>query len=969
MGMNVKAPGNTQVSSPSYSFLRQNPAQAWQELVDRASQVTVKPGDSLSSIAKSHGETLAEVEAANPDIVKKNPDLIYPGQTVHLFGPGTKTQIVPGVSNDQLKEVVTAAALANASDPNWSTVRVGQGSWNQVQTLVYNMLVSNFKNDPAGAINAAQTLIALEPNSPNFAKAVTGGLQAEQKVVPADVRADGAPVMKAYEAYEAAKKSGLGVEQARQNLQAAIEADLNAAGAGAKTPAGRVNKILARELFLESKEPNQKDFNDAVDAADTSLLVTQPAKKVADAYASGGADAAAAALNTETGNTDPVHAKAIIDASSPTIQKIGADLAAISQSGDPRKIGSFTKIYGNLSASVEHTDHGTNPKTLGTCDTATTASKVAALLAGSAPAANVYAEFSPWTFYGHGMKQAIGNGQGATLSLALTQQLSGKDSYINDPWTQSEDPMSADPTGQLIYFIGEGYNDLKTRTDTDVQKLATDSADLNKAVSVSQSIMSKDQINAAIQGYYRRHPDFPAKYNADLGTVRRDGDAIVAAQQALNTYQPGLSKLPQPATAGFNASLAAAGKGLTGDDENTLFAVSQSSAAVQGTLGQIPGASEQADSGSMLAKVIDLGLASHDMTAADVTGLKSVFNAAGRDFKVSAGLERTLSGSGMFFTAAGASLAMQDPNSFADYAKTFYMGLGFTENAARAVVSTAANETGARALTALGINKEFVDTLANWDPIKLADAEALAGAFTCIVSLGQAVKDGDWTEASISAGGATGYLLTNSKVALTIAKAMPAAAQEWLVNSAGRAGLKAAGSGLLGDAAAVAADGAIVSLGEDAAASLVAESVLGPVGATLGVATAAGEIIYGLYTMSKSADERAEAQAQFENVYAQFLVDGAQVKPTLAVELASGEDGGVGPTEALTAYANHFGIKPAKLIQDLNGANYEFAGQFIQMCQIAYQFDTGPMPGSAWASAHQYVVDSYGANSPLAGHA
>ena len=42
----------------------------------------IKPGDTLSGIASSHGVKLAAVEAANPRI--KNPNLIYAGQTIKL---------------------------------------------------------------------------------------------------------------------------------------------------------------------------------------------------------------------------------------------------------------------------------------------------------------------------------------------------------------------------------------------------------------------------------------------------------------------------------------------------------------------------------------------------------------------------------------------------------------------------------------------------------------------------------------------------------------------------------------------------------------------------------------------------------------------------------------------------------------------------------------------------------------------
>jgi nucleoid-associated protein YgaU len=40
----------------------------------------VQPGDTLSGIAQQFGEPLAEIEKANPQIT--NPDLIFPGQVI-----------------------------------------------------------------------------------------------------------------------------------------------------------------------------------------------------------------------------------------------------------------------------------------------------------------------------------------------------------------------------------------------------------------------------------------------------------------------------------------------------------------------------------------------------------------------------------------------------------------------------------------------------------------------------------------------------------------------------------------------------------------------------------------------------------------------------------------------------------------------------------------------------------------------
>src|SRR5690606_35939138 len=48
--------------------------------------VTVRSGDTLSGIAARNGVALGDLLAANPQI--RNPNLIYPGQTVHLPGGG-----------------------------------------------------------------------------------------------------------------------------------------------------------------------------------------------------------------------------------------------------------------------------------------------------------------------------------------------------------------------------------------------------------------------------------------------------------------------------------------------------------------------------------------------------------------------------------------------------------------------------------------------------------------------------------------------------------------------------------------------------------------------------------------------------------------------------------------------------------------------------------------------------------------
>lgn len=78
-------------------------------------EYTVQRGDTLSGIAARHGVSLAALEAANPQI--KNPNLIYPGQSIRIPSAGGKMHtgpvrapVTPGGSNSQPGSVHTLAA-------------------------------------------------------------------------------------------------------------------------------------------------------------------------------------------------------------------------------------------------------------------------------------------------------------------------------------------------------------------------------------------------------------------------------------------------------------------------------------------------------------------------------------------------------------------------------------------------------------------------------------------------------------------------------------------------------------------------------------------------------------------------------------------------------------------------------------------------------------------------------------------
>jgi len=61
-----------------------------------SSSYTVKSGDTLSAIAAAHGVSLQSLIAANPQI--RNPNLIYPGQNIHIPGAGSVSGSAPANS-------------------------------------------------------------------------------------------------------------------------------------------------------------------------------------------------------------------------------------------------------------------------------------------------------------------------------------------------------------------------------------------------------------------------------------------------------------------------------------------------------------------------------------------------------------------------------------------------------------------------------------------------------------------------------------------------------------------------------------------------------------------------------------------------------------------------------------------------------------------------------------------------------
>lgn len=79
----------------------------------RGSEVTVRSGDTLSGIAARHDVALGDLLAANPQI--RNPDLIHPGQQVQLPGGGAGSAEVTVRSGDTLSGIAQANGVGLAA--------------------------------------------------------------------------------------------------------------------------------------------------------------------------------------------------------------------------------------------------------------------------------------------------------------------------------------------------------------------------------------------------------------------------------------------------------------------------------------------------------------------------------------------------------------------------------------------------------------------------------------------------------------------------------------------------------------------------------------------------------------------------------------------------------------------------------------------------------------------------------------
>jgi hypothetical protein len=828
-----------------------------------------------------------------------------------------------GITSQQLAPVLQArqvaaqdqAALSRLRPPTNRAIAQDEQTqaaqdWQKVQQATQQWLentagTSAFPEDAAA--QKVKQLDALFPGDTKFAAANQAALQAATQTWNTlgitHQKLD--PVLNAYNAWQTAVQQrtqalrnphlhnedpdapallNQQVTAAQSRLQRAIEQQLNDAAAQSGSPQGRSQAMLARDAILQMVGPQTADFRNAVDAADTDLQVTRPAQQIAAAYQQGGATAAAKALLTATTNAGPGYAGRIIAASLPTIDSMAADLNGLAQTasmppmlrgGDMMQQNATTQfqtIYGDLSAAVEQTDHGTAANGLSQ-DTTQAADQVAAALASHLQSTDAFG--NPGNIYANAAEDSVGGGQGASLSLAVAAALQrGGDSATADLVAEGS---------------ANGFDQLKTRTDGDVSAFSKVTANLEQLRASWGPFMTSAQLNTATADYAKHNPQFIGQFAKALGSVQQDGTEIVQARQAFAAYDPKLAGLPS------RKDLSDAAANLTGSDRSTLFAVQESGLASMDVARAMQPTAPAAGAASSAALEAP-GVARSARTFINQY-LKS--DKTTPNFSPSLTVNLGLSATGLVLTAPTALSELQNFSHYdlGDKAVTFYNTLGFGKYAVETLSQTAKTSM-IRYLGAASQGKLVTGLAAAKDTgafTAFSTFYYLTGAFANGVSAEEAASSGDPLSAGLDSATGLGNLLLGAN------------AGKGFVTSA----LEQLG----------------VDVGEDTAINAALDWA-GPVGAGLSLLAQSGLLIDATVRQQQALDT-LQSQGQ------QFLEDGLQLRPAVAAALADRSDGQqAGPAPALLAYARQYHMQPASLLNFLNQKNPADVGNFVYLSEL-----------------------------------
>jgi hypothetical protein len=972
-----------------------SPTEAWNDAVAQAranspqESVTAKPGDSLASIATSHSDTLSSVETENPQVYP--PDLLHIGQIVRL-PKKTPAEVVTGVSDSQIKPIITAMASANAADQNvreteQNAARVhlrdpslfseaetqATNSWNTVEQKTINMLTTNNGGaypEQAAAAEVKQ-LNALEPGNAKFAAANNAALTEATKQWT-QMGVTYRQLHPIISAYNNVKQISNNITQVRQYLQnprlphnmaivdglnrkeqqdidtlsaakAKLDTDIKcslteAAGQAGSNPAARSQAMTERASNLQLVMPHDKAFQADVGEANYDLQVVKYAKAVAAAYAKGGganapngggALAAANELKAVTqASGNPYYAAQIVQASKGTIDNITKYMA--SSASESLHSPGIVLEFNQIYGDLSQSVAAAN--TVNASGRLSSYGKDTADLVANSIANNIPQKLTldQASIYNEAATSTIGNGDGTGLTLATAAALKQRG--------------RSDLAAFLTVGAARALPRLASKTASDYQAFLTTLSTVDKLRTTWTPFMTRSQLADATNGYLKDHKDVQQEADAQLTTLSQDGDAIAEAKSAWKSYRSQLAGVigenELSAAAQSLTGNKATGKNVTLEDVAVPFALSRSTSVSSAIVNAGVGLSMPSTPGGGAGQSVAQALLASPVWSLPRSWRSALNNTLKYltksnkfpNISVSPGTFTTLGAVGLVLTTAN----LVGNFSFASFhkaASTIYAGLGIPKYLGD-VISTFAKTNIANSILVQNFVNSIPGVTLTMGDTPAANELKLSKTLPSFFQ----PQDGDLTQLT-----KTPFFKTigSTYYGFGALASVYEAADEVNAGDNGDAvfsSLEAFGNAL----------NAAKPLAEEAWGDMIAEG-FGAAGSIIGGAAVLGQLIY-------DGVRSAEAIEAYKNDTAQFLRQGLGLNPKLANELSADPS----TPGVLEQYAKKYDLKPGQLLLDLNKVPSQYdVAQFIDQAQGVPQLNGNYVSSQLGDTPNPTVLEQY----------
>lgn len=596
---------NETANTDSQSTLQLPPGQ---ELRNGQVEYEVKPNDNLNSIAEEFGVTLEDIELSNPHLFSGSggPGLINPGDRVVILDDTrreaarvmrdavSEAQAAEG-ELDQLREQVGDQAynqllrgnpeIEDRANAAWAEVRelaimdlyyAGADSRTPIDEMdgVVNDILARFPGD--AEVERQLRIARGQAEEVWQSTGRTTEVQNELTRLTNDVvtaRETGQGVAEA----EAALTDHLtGILSDANNPDAASDPMVRLAGLMAQADASSGSNlpeeviaqqliadalmppgergVRAQALMLTAYGPEDQAFVDAVEAAQHRVLAEQPAEQIAEAYAEGGAPAAAAKLRELTGRdvASEDRAAAIMREAMPTIEQVTSDLGEFERNGAWPNIPEGAELPLEWEPTVPlNTHNGDRLPTTGVG--VTIEEQVLADLSAASDyafhgeggdeavadvASAILREAPEWDETGLDERlfyQAVAAGEGATLQFEIVKQL--------------QDAGRGDEAAEMLETIAIGAEKLPDGVRSVVHEFTGfednegSGQELMTLIANWRGVLSDAELNRAVSDYLRTHPDTVSDMEGDLDRIGQAGFSMVQFERAWDAYRADLQGL------------------------------------------------------------------------------------------------------------------------------------------------------------------------------------------------------------------------------------------------------------------------------------------------------------------------------------------------------------------------------------------------------------------------------------------